>query len=168
MALIGFQFDSDEPPEDDSSSGWRRFEQLVPDVVKRGLITGVGALFMTEEGVRNALGDIKLPKEAVAYLMGQAERSKRDLTQALARELRGFLDQVDVTGVLQRVLAGMTVELKTEIRFVPVDGELVPKIKTERVHTSSSSDPENKKTEARTASRTRASHRSTKNKEKSK
>jgi hypothetical protein len=122
------------PGTDDAGAGtWRRFENLVPDVVKRGLISGLGALFMTEEGVRSALGDLKLPKEAVTFLVAQAERSKRELTQTLAREVRAFLGSVDVSGVLQRALAGMTVEFKTQVRFIPREGGLEPRVELSEI-----------------------------------
>lgn len=111
---------------------WRRFEQLVPEAVRRTLLAGVGAVFMTEEGLRNALGDLKLPKEAMSYVLAQADRSKRDLMQTLARELRSFLAEVDVAGVMQRVLAGMSVEFEAKVRFVPEGEKLTTQLEVTR------------------------------------
>ncbi|MFH1811097.1 MAG: hypothetical protein ABIJ09_20320 [Pseudomonadota bacterium] len=127
-------------PDDPASGTWRRFEAFVPDVVKRGLVTGLGALFMTEEGVRSALTDLKLPKEVVTFLVSQAERSKRELTQTLAREVRSFLGDVDVSGVLQRALAGMTLEFKTQVRFIPQENGAQPRIEFGEVERPSASD----------------------------
>ncbi|MBN2359282.1 MAG: hypothetical protein JXR83_07495 [Deltaproteobacteria bacterium] len=103
------------------NSAGRRLEQYLPDVVRRTLVAGLGAVLLTEEGLRSALSDLKLPKEAIAYLAAQADRSKRELSNAIARELRSFLDGVDLSRVLRRVLAGMTLEFTTQVRFVPND-----------------------------------------------
>ena len=59
------------PPEDDP----KKLSGLVPDIVRRAVLTGVGALFMTEEGIRNLVGEMKLPKDALAFLVAQAARS---------------------------------------------------------------------------------------------
>lgn len=107
---------------DDGGAGHRRrLEQYLPDVVKRTLVAGLGAVLLTEEGLRGALADLKLPKEAIAYLAAQADRSKKELSTVVARELRSFLDGVDLSRVLRRVLAGMTLEFTTQVRFVPND-----------------------------------------------
>jgi hypothetical protein len=103
------------------SSTRRRLEQYLPEVVRRTLVAGLGAVLMTEEGLRGALSDLKLPKEAIAYLAAQADRSKRELSNAIARELRSFLDGVDLSRVLRRVLAGMTLEFTTQVKFIPND-----------------------------------------------
>jgi len=111
-----------ETARDDTGAGTRRrLEQYLPDVVRRTLVAGLGAVLLTEEGLRGALTDLKLPKEAIAYLAAQADRSKRELSTAIARELRSFLDGVDLSRVLRRVLAGMTLEFTTQVRFVPND-----------------------------------------------
>jgi len=63
--------EDDLPPED-----VKKLSGLVPDIVRRAVLTGVGALFMTEEGIRNLVGDMKMPKDALAFLMSQADKTR--------------------------------------------------------------------------------------------
>ena len=91
----------------------------VPDFVRKAFLTGLGAVFTTEEGVRTAVGEnMKLPKEAMQYIVGQVDRTKRDLIQTLARELRTFLDGLEVDDLARRALSGTTFEIHTTIRVV--------------------------------------------------
>ena len=47
------------------------------DVVNKALVTGVGAVFMTEEGIRSAVSDMRLPKDVARGLVQQAEVTKK-------------------------------------------------------------------------------------------
>ncbi|HKB75843.1 MAG TPA: hypothetical protein VKC58_04555, partial [Myxococcales bacterium] len=76
----------DEPPEEQVAKGF------VPDIVRRAVLTGVGALFMTEEGIRNLVGEMKLPKDALAFLVAQADKTRSDVTRIVTQEVRRFLE----------------------------------------------------------------------------
>ena len=65
---------------------------FVPEIVRRAVLTGVGALFMTEEGIRNLVGDMKMPKDALAFLMAQAERTRGEVARVVTQEVRRFLE----------------------------------------------------------------------------
>jgi hypothetical protein len=99
----------------------RRIEQLVPDLVKRTFYAGLGALFTTEEGIRKLATDFQLPKDVATYLIHQAGSTKDELFRVFARELRGFLSNVNISGELQKLLTSLSFEIKTEIRFIPND-----------------------------------------------
>ena len=60
-----------------------------------------------------------MPKDAMGYLIGQADRTKRDLTQALARELRLFLDGLELHEILVKVLSNVKIQMHLQIRAVP-------------------------------------------------
>ncbi|NOZ87016.1 MAG: hypothetical protein GXP49_12280 [Deltaproteobacteria bacterium] len=98
-------------------------EDLLPDVLRKALVTSLGALFMTEEGMRNVISDLKLPKEAVVYLAKQSEKTKGEVLRIVASEFRKFLEKMDVTRELQKVLSGLALEVTTEIHFKQVDNE---------------------------------------------
>lgn len=91
---------------------------ILPKSLHKALLTGVSAVLMTEEGIRNALSDIRLPKEAISYVIQQTEKSRRDLYQAVTGEIKGFLENVDVSSVVRKALLGMRVEVRADIRFV--------------------------------------------------
>ena len=90
---------------------------LIPDMVKKAMYGGLGLLFMGEEGVRNFLGDMKLPKDVVANLVGQIQESKRDLVESLAKETREFLHHIDVGGEIRKVLDDMVVDVNMSVKF---------------------------------------------------
>lgn len=90
----------------------------VSDWVKKTLLTGVGAVFMTEEGIRNALSDLKMPKNVIASAVAQADKTKQEITGLVAKELRHFLDRVKIEDIIQKALANQTVEIKATIKFV--------------------------------------------------
>src|SRR5690348_7200148 len=86
----GFQPDELESFEDiaDEREGRLGF---VPELVKRVAVAGLGALFMTEEGIRSLAGQLKLPKEVLGFIVSQAEKTKDDLGRAVSDEVRRFL-----------------------------------------------------------------------------
>ncbi|RMH36070.1 MAG: hypothetical protein D6689_22885, partial [Deltaproteobacteria bacterium] len=45
-----------------------RLEAFIPDLVRRGLVAGVGAVMSTEEGLRKLTRDLSLPKDVATYL----------------------------------------------------------------------------------------------------
>ena len=93
-------------------------KRIFPDSLRKVITTGLSAVFMTEEGIRNMLGDLRLPKEAIAYLVQQTDKSRRELFRIVAAELKDFLKSADVPGELRRAMNGLKVEVKAEIRFV--------------------------------------------------
>jgi hypothetical protein len=94
---------------------------FVPEFVRRMAVAGLGALFMTEEGIRNLAGQLKLPKEALGFILGQAEKTKDEITRAVTDELRRFLQSEKLRDEFLKLMSGMTVEIKAQIRLVPPD-----------------------------------------------
>jgi hypothetical protein len=116
----------DVPPEE----GGRRLEWALPDLLKRGILAGIGALFMTEDGVRSILGELKLPKEAAQFVINQVGKTKEDLFRMIASEIRGFLDSTNISEELRRALTGMSLEISTTVRFVPAQEKIRPEMKS--------------------------------------
>lgn len=117
-----------EGPEDDEKRGF------VPDFVRRMAWAGLGAVFMSEEGIRRLAGQLKLPKEALQFLLHQAEKTKDQIGQTVSDEVRKLLQSERLRDELLRMIAGMTIEVRAEVRLVPdrVKGEspsLLPKVK---------------------------------------
>lgn len=113
---------------------------LLPKTLQKALLTGVSAVLMTEEGIRNALSDMRLPKEAIGYVVQQTERSRKDLFQAVSKEVKGFLDSVDMAGALRKALTGLKVEVRAELRFSE-DGDGKPGRVQSTVKTTVQSSP---------------------------
>jgi hypothetical protein len=123
---------ADAPRDDRKGDDKRGRLEFIPDIVKRTFYAGLGAVFTTEEGIRKIASDLKLPKDVANYLIQQAAASKDELFRVVGKELRGFLESVNVSGELQKLLTSLSFEIKTEIRFIPNDeavGGVKPDVK---------------------------------------
>lgn len=109
----------DEAGEGEAQGGGRG---LIPDGVRKVILAGVGALFMTEESARRLARDWKLPKEVIGFIGQQAQSAKDEVLRVLAEEIRHFLESEAVRGELTRALETMALEVKAEIRLKPVEG----------------------------------------------
>ncbi|CAM3775915.1 hypothetical protein G4177_15450 [Corallococcus sp. ZKHCc1 1396] len=106
--------DSEQQPGREGRSGG-----FVPDFVRRMAVAGMGAVFMTEEGIRSLAGQLKLPKEALGFILSQAEKTKDDISRVVTEELRRFMQSEKLRDEFLKLLSGMTVEVKAQIRLVP-------------------------------------------------
>ena len=103
----------------------QKLEGLVPEILKRTFYAGLGAVFTTEEGVRRLATEFSLPKDVVSFLLQQAQGTKKELFRMVAQEVRGFLESLNLTEEMQRLLTSLSFEIKTEIRFIPNDARVV-------------------------------------------
>ena len=92
---------------------------FVPEFMRKVAVAGLGALFMTEEGIRSLAGQLKLPKEVLGYILGQAEKTKDEVGRVVSEELRRFLQSEKLRDEVLKLLSGMTIEVKAQIRLVP-------------------------------------------------
>lgn len=116
---------SDAPPSrerDDRERGRR--DRIVPDLLRRFLDAGVEKLSDGPESLKQVLSELRLPKEAIQLLVSQLEDAKKDVTRVLAREVRDFLERASLADELTKLLSGLTLEIKTQIRFVPNEGSV--------------------------------------------
>lgn len=118
---------ADEIGNDDKKAGF------VPEFVRRMAWAGLGAVFMSEEGIRRLAGQLKLPKEALSFLLSQAEKTKDDVGRIVSEEVRKLLQSERLRDELLKMIAGMTIEVRAEVKLVPdrVKGDapsLLPKV----------------------------------------
>lgn len=116
-------FDVDGFGDEDTSSGGGAAGRVVPEFVRRVAVAGLGALFMTEEGLRSLAGQLKLPKEVLGYLLQQAEKTKDDVGRIASEEIRRFLQSDKLRREFIALLSQMTIEVKAEFRLVPSRAE---------------------------------------------
>jgi hypothetical protein len=115
----------DEPGTEPGAKG-------LQDALSKALLTGMGALFLTEEGARRLAREWKLPKELVGYLGAQASGAKEEVLRVFSEEVRRFFESEAVRREVTRALTSMVVEVKAEIRVRPDDqGEPRPQVKAE-------------------------------------
>jgi len=105
-------------------------EGIVPGVLKRASIKGVGDALLSEDGLRSVLAEQKkIPKEAAGLLFSQADTMRREILRIVSREIRIFLENADLGGEIAKILTSVSFEIKTEIRFIPNDQAVRPQIK---------------------------------------
>jgi len=76
------------------------------------------------------VSEFNLPRDVAAYLIMQDSTSKDEALRIIGSEVRQFLQTVNLSGELQKLLTSLSFEIKTEIRFIPNSESLVkPEIK---------------------------------------
>jgi hypothetical protein len=115
--------DSDRPPPPDEDLHGRRYvERVLRETVRRVVETGVEKLAEGPENLRNFVADMKLPKDIANHLLLQIDETKNGLYRVVAKEVGGFLQKTNIAEEFARALRLVSVEIKTEIRFVPTAG----------------------------------------------
>jgi hypothetical protein len=97
----------------------KKLSGIVPDIVRRAVLTGVGALFMTEEGIRNIVGEMKLPKDALGFLLAQADKSRAEVARIVTQEIRRFLEGETLQREIWKLLTSVTLEVNASIQLKP-------------------------------------------------
>jgi hypothetical protein len=104
----------------------------IQEALRKALLAGMGAIFLTEEGARRLAREWKLPKELIGYLGAQASGAKDEILRVFSDEVRRFFESEAVRREFARALSSMVVEVKAEIRVRPAsDGNHRPEVKAE-------------------------------------
>ena len=107
--------------DDDSRSAEDKFQAGVTDSIRKAVFGGISSLFMSEESLKGQLGE--LPRDALNYLAGQTEKTRQEFVGVVTREFKAFLDNVDWSKELPKILEGMNIEVRANIRLRQADGE---------------------------------------------
>jgi hypothetical protein len=109
----------DPRDRDDLPEGLRRrLEAMIPEIVKKTFSAGMGAVFSTEEGIRRIAKDINIP-DVAGYIANTADTTKDRVLEIVASEVRNFLQTMNFTEEIAKLLTTLSFEIKTEIRFIP-------------------------------------------------
>lgn len=87
-------------------------------LVKKTIMSSLGALFITEESVRKLLTDMKLPKSVIISAVSQAEKTKKEIMQLIALEVRNFLETMEADKLVKKIVSGSSIEIKASIKLV--------------------------------------------------
>ena len=114
---------------DDKSRSKKQNSQKITNFVKKALMSGVGAVFMTEESIRNILLEMKLPKSVILSAISQADKTKKEVMQLIANEVRQFLDNIEADKLIKKIISGSIIEVSASIKFVDKETKLNAKKK---------------------------------------
>lgn len=115
-----------DEPEDLDDLGDSSSRKFVADAVRKAFLTGVGALFLTEEGARKLAREWKLPKEVLGFVTSQASGMKDEVMRVVSDEVRKFFQSETMRQEFLNVLTSMSIEVNAEIRLKDVRGKVKP------------------------------------------
>jgi hypothetical protein len=107
------------PPDDVADEGDGGARRAFTDTVRKAVLTGLGAVFLTEEGARKVAREWKLPKEIVGYIAGQAGSAKDEIVRVVTEEVRKFFESEALRREFLRVITSMSIEVHAEVRLKP-------------------------------------------------
>ncbi len=102
----------DHEPEDRTP-----LERVVPELLKRVIETGTKNL--NSESLRQLVGELKLPKDALNYTFSQLDETKNGVYRIISKEVRELLERTNLGEELAKALSLLTLEVKMEVRFKP-------------------------------------------------
>ena len=144
--------DKTDPTLDDITDA--ESDGVIPDLIRKAISTGVRGVLKSEENIRNIAGDI-LNNETLGNVTGSVGSTlntvREEMVRVVGQEVVKYLDRLNLDEEIVKALTAISLELKTEIRFIPNEERLVtPDVKTKtRVKRARSSA---KKRSARTKS----------------
>ena len=94
-------------------------ENKLSDIFKKVVTTGVSAAFMTEESVKNMVKDLPLPKDLVNSLLDNAKSTKTEFVTGIKNELKSYLDKVDISKEIEKIVEKYDFEIKATISLKP-------------------------------------------------
>jgi hypothetical protein len=97
-------------------------ERLAADLLKKGFEAGRDTLRQTDEALKT-VGESIFAREIAHHLTSQLGDIRDAMTKAVAGEIGRFLREADLASEVRRMLQGMTVEAKVQLRFPSRDQE---------------------------------------------
>lgn len=67
----------------------------ITDIAKKLVAVGVGAAFLTEESIRSALGEVKMPKEILNVVLQNATKTKDVIADQVTKEIIKLISKID-------------------------------------------------------------------------
>ena len=108
----------------------------VSELLKRAVELGVEKATEAPDNLKEFASSMKLPKEIAGVILTQIEETKNGLFRVVAKEMRDFLEQTNVSGEMQKLLTTVQFEINTTIRFKPNDAPATPSSEESETHGS--------------------------------
>ena len=105
-------------------------ERVVNEVVRKAIDKGGEVVDVTEDSIRRVLGELQTGRELTDKVIGRLDEMKVEAGRAVGEEISKFLSQVEVSKEVQKVLNGMVLDVRTEVRF-RYDGDAVEVVQSD-------------------------------------
>lgn len=109
--------------EEDNNGRKKDKESGIADVIKKVVSIGVGAAFMTEDAVKNILGDLPLPKDIVSGLVQNAKGAKKEFSDGVRKEFREYLTKLDLTKLVSNALENYDFNIQATVTLKKKNGD---------------------------------------------
>lgn len=87
----------------------------IADMAKKVFAVGIGAAFLTEESIRNALGEMKLPKDIATTLIQNATKTKEVIANQVTKEIVNIISKIDIVKEASRFVEEHKFKISAEI-----------------------------------------------------
>ena len=101
----------DKKDDDDAAPKWT-------DMLRKVMSVGLGAAFMTEESIRRAATELKLPKEVLTTILQGATRSKEEFLNRVGNETIKLISKIDFVKEASRFVEEHKFKIQAEIEVV--------------------------------------------------
>lgn len=85
------------------------------DTLKRLFAVGTAAAFMTEESLRQSLGEMKLPANLIQTILNGANKSKEDLMGKVGNEITKLVSKIDLVKEASKFMETHKFKITAEI-----------------------------------------------------
>lgn len=109
---------------EDASRLLKGIEAIIPGILRRSIVNA-----LSEEGLRGVVTEKNIPKEAVGFVLSQADSTRKEILRIVSREIRTFLENMDFGGEIAKILTTLSFEIRTEVRFIPNEEAVKPNIR---------------------------------------
>lgn len=89
----------------------------ITDILRKVVSSGVSAAFMTEDAVKDLIHGLPLPKEMINGLLANAKSSRDEFIAGVKNELKSYLDRIDVSKEVDRILDNYDIEINAKVKF---------------------------------------------------
>lgn len=88
------------------------------EMLRKVMSVGLGAAFMTEESIRSAVTELKLPKEVLSSILQSASRSKEEFLNRVGNETIKLISKIDFVKEASRFVEEHKFKIQAEIEVV--------------------------------------------------
>ncbi len=121
---------SQDPNDPEEDQDWASTLRGVSDSLRKTIGSGIRSVLSSDEGIRRMIKD-SIPREVLGYAMKQVDSAKDEVVRMVGNQTRKFLENLDLGHELQKVLTSVSLEFRTELRFIPNDKAVRPEGKVQ-------------------------------------
>lgn len=93
----------------------------VSEGFKKILSSGIAAVLTSEDGVRQYLQDLKIPKDALGTLIKGVAKSKEEIVQRVGNEFSKLVEKIDLVDEITKFMRENKIKISAEIEFTKKD-----------------------------------------------